>query len=233
MSEKRLIDGALSDAERSVLESIQLDKPSRESASRAAAALGLAPASAWALGGSGWLASLAVVGVGCLTWVAVSGSEATSPPRESSALVAPAALPVVAPPRVEERSVAPSNAEASVVAAVVPSEKHSTPVAQVAAPPSAVKVAPKAERSSSSLAEQIALLDRARAALARGRVADALRDVSAYQSRFGAGAFAQEAAVLRVQALARAGRKDEAHDEASAFARKYPKSPHASQVSRY
>ena len=229
MSEKKLIDGPLSDDERSVLESIQLDRPSRESARRAAAALGLAPASAWALGGSGWLSSIAVIGAGCLAWVALhEREEPVASVRDRGELVAEAAsAPVVVEPSfVEMPSEGPD-----VVAELEPVETQA--VARSSSKPiSAKREAPKTTVPS-SLSEQITLLDRARSALSQGRAADALRELGTYTSRFGSGAFAQEAAVLRVQALASAGRGSEAHDEARAFSRKYPQSPHASQVSRY
>src|SRR5690606_26967779 len=64
--------------------------------------------------------------------------------------------------------------------------------------------------SVASLNEEVALLDRARSAVRAGHPADALTRLDEHSARFPKGSLALEAQVLRVQALAAAGRTEEA-----------------------
>lgn len=72
------------------------------------------------------------------------------------------------------------------------------------------------------LAQEQALVDTARAALARGRAIDALRAADEHAARFPAGKLAEERENLAIQALAFAGRRDEAQARAGRFHKRYP-----------
>jgi TolA-binding protein len=84
--------------------------------------------------------------------------------------------------------------------------------------------------AASSLAQQIAAVDRARSALDTGDAARARRLADSYESEYPGGAFTQEAEVVRIDALVREGNRPEAERVAKRFLGAYPKSPHASRV---
>ena len=81
----------------------------------------------------------------------------------------------------------------------------------------------------SGLQAQLSAIDDARAALARGGAAEALRLVDAYDAKFDAPLFAQEATVLRVEALVRAD-PVAARRVGDGFLARWPNSPHATKV---
>ncbi len=107
------------------------------------------------------------------------------------------------------------------------------PPAATAAPPATAPRAPVARASrpaSESISEQIAELDRARAALDAGSTERALHLVDAYEASYPSGALVQEAELLRVEALVRAGNRPDAERAGKRFLAAYPKSPHAARV---
>jgi len=132
---------------------------------------------------------------------------------------------------------APPSSDASAVP-VAPSESVSTPAPSLEPPlvpaprtsadahagapalPSATTSSPPA----SSLADEQALVDRARAALARGRAPDALAAVDEHQRRFPRGRLAEEREILAIQALVAAGRSADARLRAARFRTTFPKS---------
>jgi hypothetical protein len=82
----------------------------------------------------------------------------------------------------------------------------------------------------STLAEEVGLLRRARAALNAGDPAAALAHLAEHSRRFPAGVLAEERDAARVLALCHAGRRDEARAQASRFLRERPSSPLAARV---
>ena len=80
------------------------------------------------------------------------------------------------------------------------------------------------------LAQEVALVDRARGALARGDAARALAALDDYEARFTRRKFAPEALYLRMEALLRAGHSDAARGVAEKLAKSYPTSPHAARA---
>lgn len=80
------------------------------------------------------------------------------------------------------------------------------------------------------LAEEVALVDRARGALARGDAAAALKALDEYDLRFSPRKFAPEALYLRMESLLRLGRSDEARSVAQSLVNAYPTSPHAARA---
>lgn len=86
-------------------------------------------------------------------------------------------------------------------------------------------VAPSATKDpASSLAEERALLEMGRSALARGQSADAVAAARKHERTFPRGKLTEEREVLMVQALAASGARDEAKARAARFAQSYPSS---------
>lgn len=95
------------------------------------------------------------------------------------------------------------------------------PHASSTPPDTSTRAAPSA---TSTLAEEQALVDRARAALSRGRPKDALAAVTEHERRFGRGRLAEEREILAIQALVADGRTTEARTRAARFRTTFPKS---------
>jgi TolA-binding protein len=132
----------------------------------------------------------------------VSPAEVTSEARVfASAPRAAIEPPVLAPPTA---SVSPT-----VVSAAIPVST---------AAPSAIK------DPASSLAEERALLEMGRSALARGQSTDAVAAARKHERTFPRGKLTEEREVLMVQALAASGARDEAKARAARFAQSYPSS---------
>lgn len=75
-----------------------------------------------------------------------------------------------------------------------------------------------------SYAAELRLLQRAQAAYASSHFADALALAAEHRRRFPRGRLTEEREALRVRALSRAGRTDEADRAAKAFAERFPRS---------
>ena len=80
------------------------------------------------------------------------------------------------------------------------------------------------------LTEELGALDRARLALAKNDARRALEGLDGYDRRFPSGRLQLEAEVLRIDALAKLGRKDGARQHAEAFLRRHPNSVLATRV---
>ncbi|MGH1344401.1 MAG: hypothetical protein ACRBN8_22770 [Nannocystales bacterium] len=107
--------------------------------------------------------------------------------------------------------------EAGVTAVPVSIEE---PAPQTAAP----------RKNQGSVADELALIERARASVDRGQAKAALGVLKTHRRKFPKGAFLEEAAALRASALCKSGRVDAAAKASAAFLRRYPKSVHASRV---
>lgn len=95
----------------------------------------------------------------------------------------------------------------------------------VAARPTAPVVSP----APATDADEIAIIDAARGALAKAP-ATALSHVARYRSLFRSPRFSDEADAVEVQALAALGRRDEASSKAAAFLAAHPNSPYSQRV---
>ena len=91
-------------------------------------------------------------------------------------------------------------------------------------------VAQVAPVGASTLTEQVAALDRARAALEAHDGAKARKLALAYEAEYPGGAFTQEAELVRIEAFSRDGNRAEAERAGKRFLAMYPKSPHAPRV---
>jgi hypothetical protein len=96
----------------------------------------------------------------------------------------------------------------------------STPIA----PETAVQQTQAPAPRETMLTEELGALDRARVALAGGDARHALDELETYDRRFPSGRLQLEAEVLRIDALAKVGRKDAARSRAEAFLRRHPNS---------
>jgi outer membrane protein assembly factor BamD (BamD/ComL family) len=93
------------------------------------------------------------------------------------------------------------------------------------APASAAPTTPSSgSPDPSNLASEQAQIDIARAALARGRPADALRSLGEHSRLYPSGKLREEREALAVQALAQSGQKTAAASRAERFRRSFPNS---------
>jgi hypothetical protein len=81
-----------------------------------------------------------------------------------------------------------------------------------------------------TLSEELALLDQARSALAGGDARHALALLDRYDTKLRATHLNAEAALLRIEALAKGGHADEARKRAQKFIETYPDSPLADRA---
>lgn len=138
-------------------------------------------------------------------------------PRPLAVEVAPTEAPTEAAATAVERAVPPD--EGAVGSA---DEAHSEP------PPS--PAAAEADRPIPTLAAERRLVDLARAALAQGRHEPALSALATHRRRFRDGSLAEERDALEVEALAAAGRREEASRAATEFERAHPESLYRARV---
>ncbi|MFT3772527.1 MAG: hypothetical protein QM820_44605 [Minicystis sp.] len=129
----------------------------------------------------------------------------------------PAAIATGAPARSTEP--APGEVEPTVKPSAAPAPRAS----------SSAKTAPTSDPAS-DLAEEQALIDTARAALARGRSGDALRAADEHARRFPRGRLSQERELLVIQALLLAGRRSDAEARAQRFKTAFPRSLYGSAI---
>ena len=244
---------ARSELEVSVLNAADVDRAPREALQRVAASLGVSTSlvalsgtagAASALGalGTGGLVKSLLLGVGAGTLV--SGTLLAL----SVATESPAAPPVAlsgperdAPQSAREgaRAFAPSRpADSPGASATVPAVSLETRASSPRPlPRSAASTAPRAglaaapvPNATSSVAEEVFELDRARALVAAGNAKDALRVLDAYALRWPDGVMALEASVVRVEVELARGDRASAERHARAVIAAHPNTGHARKV---
>ena len=254
---RRMLDDALGDDggdAAALLRSARFDSPSDDARNRAAIALGIAggtalgtmAASAGASGavGAAGAGKVGAIGGGAMLfkWIGVGVAGAflavtavklvvphdagdRDAVRPASSVAAPARDPfaVIPPPRPIATISTPSAAPS--VAPIAPSNAQQAGSARTAVSASA---SPSARPL--SIADEIALLDKARTALADGDTASALRILDAHDRAFPNGALGPEASVLRIDALADAGDETNARAEAKRFLAAHPNGPQSRHV---
>lgn len=135
-------------------------------------------------------------------------ASSTEPAPESGAVASRTALEEEVSAR-EEPEVVPSPAPTELVRVSEPSARAATP-SEGRAPAEVEEPAASSPPLAGTLAEELALMDRARQSIARGDHAAALQALDEHDTRFPAGTLVRERDVLRVTALCAAGRDDEA-----------------------
>ena len=237
---RRLLDGGADPFATELLRSAVDDQPSSRAMHGTMAALGLATVSTTAAAASTipaatkgvvglklslvkWV-GLATVGGGLL-WGAAQLADSPTPP------VAPLTVGEVAQgladkavesPLIQPADEQPADQEPAARADAAP---ETDPPADEE-PPAAAPIA-----QGGSLSDEIAALDEVRQAL-NTSPAQALAALARYHARFPQGALSQEAQVLRIEALRRAGRAGEARSLARAFLARHPSSPLAQAYPR-
>lgn len=237
-----LLDGA-TDLEALLLKAAQTDTPDPDarartienikSASHAAALVGGGFVGArWFTGGwaalSKWLI-FGGIGMAVVVGVVVRLASRDAPPPSAPVIVEaplPAPLPIDSPtkvdepksvtvdslPKVEERA-----PRAIVNKTVMAAEQPETPPEPRATP-------------AESIREETAFLENVRRQVEASQFPEALASLRTYDTRFGNGVLAEEAAVLRVKALAASGSVREAQQAVEAFERRYPRSSYLPRV---
>jgi hypothetical protein len=185
-------------------------------------------------------ASAAITAAGVAKWIAVGivagtaavvAVEKTHPPVMApvTPMAAKVSAPVVSDPTIAQ------------------APRHEAPPLEIAVPaaPSTARRGPEPVRvdepeeeprpeiaveEPTVLAQELARLEQVREAMAQGRAARALELLGRYDRDFASGSMSSEAAALRVEALVRAGRHEEAREAARAFLNKYPRSPLSDRV---
>jgi hypothetical protein len=206
----RLLDepGESNSLERALLRAGSSYRTSPNTRAKVLAGLGLAAGSTTLLTGTAAAASAAAK----LTWtklllgVSVMGAVAAVPVGYYALRhpTAPVSRPAASLPMVSDPAPAPA-----------------APDTQAAAP---------AARAATLLTEELGALDHARLSLANGDARRALEELEAYDRRYPQGRLQIEAEVLRIDALAKVGRKDVARQRAEAFLRHHPNSVLATRV---
>jgi hypothetical protein len=140
-----------------------------------------------------------------------------------------------APPVVETalRQPIPEPVEPAATPEPAPAEPSVVPsptVDELALQPASAPSPETEDRPVTTLAAERRLVDSARAALSQDRPDPALSAIATHRRRFPEGALAEERDALEVEALAAAGRRDEAAGAAERFARRYPDSLYRGRV---
>lgn len=224
----RLRDEAESPLELMLLEAGSSYKCSPEARAKTLAALGVAGSAAVSAGivsssfasklGWGKLLLISGLGAGIVAPLGVVGWNRFHSHATPIAKVAAPAI-AVAPP-------APAAEPPPVVATAEGPAEATAPAAKPEV--SEVRVAPP-----SDLAAEVGVLDAARSRLDGGDARGALAKLDEYSHAYPHGHLVLEAEVLRIGALAKAGRKGAAQKHAAAFLRHHPNSVLASRVRGY
>ena len=256
---RRMLDDALGEDEGDaamLLRSARFDSPSDDARNRTAVALGIAGGAALgtmaasagasaagagkvgAIGGGAML--LKWIGIGVAgAFLAVTAAKVVAPRdtgahdavRPVSTFAAPARDPfaVIPPPppiaTPAERSTIATPSAAPSVTPITPSSAQQAGSARTAVSASA---SPSARPL--SIADEVALLDEARSALAGGDTTSTLRILDAHDRTFPNGVLAPEASVLRIDALVDSGDETSARAEANRFLAAHPNGPQSRHV---
>ena len=177
-----------------------------------AAATGMSAVVKWGIG----VGVCALLVAGGLALRHASAVRATAP----AAIAPPAAAPLPA-------DTIPTT-DPPVTSATAPSATAAASVMAAAPPPAPASTSAKS--SASSLTDEVAAIDAARATLDQGDARGCLAKLDAYQRAFPRGALWQEATVMRIDALLRAGDRKGARALADRFLARNPASPYSARI---
>jgi hypothetical protein len=241
----RLVESSPHALARDLLDSGIDDAPPAGSAPRIAAAIGLAAgvtsagipalaASSGAIGSShlGVLGVMKWLGAGMLAGTVASGGAAiayrSAASSNTPALSAPAMVPRVthAPPTGTELTTPRAEVPAPVVTLGAPLAAPPEPSVALPRPASEPAVATLPDEAS-ALAYEVALIDQARVSLRGGDARATLAALTRYDAERQTRVLDREAAVLRIEALRLAGRRNEASEQAQRYLDRYPADAHA------
>ncbi|HEY5961869.1 MAG TPA: tetratricopeptide repeat protein [Polyangiaceae bacterium] len=231
----RLIDGDTNEFERMLLGAVAHEQPSRWQRHRMRRAVWL---TRFGILGSALnaLANFGPHGIGTilLSTSLVVGASTPIEPTQATERTNPVLTPTAAKAKAPSREPSAPAAAPTTTASVPSVENGVAPTNDAAATPtrSSTTKLGTSTRGGAGLREEIVLLDQARTALRQGQASRTLAAVDQYRSSFPRGAFDQEAAVLRVEALQSLGNRTRAVAEANAFLARNPNSPHGDRVRR-
>ncbi len=252
MSEpSRLCDDAGTDAfARTLLKAASIDREPDDGAARALVALGLVGAAAAldvgrsATGAAGKASSAATASVGAklgvLALLAAGGIAAaiasSSPPKTS--LIGPSAAggaPATAVPSIAASDVLPASPQEAAIPVdeLPPAAALSTASAPAHAPRSGrrpVDARPSVVASRGGVGDEIALIDRARAAIADGDTANAAKELDTYDERFGDGSLVLEAMLARIELHLARSEDARARELCERFLRDHPNTAYDRRV---
>jgi hypothetical protein len=245
----RLLDHGATSEELKLLRAGLTEEPGLEGKQRLAAALGLgvtawgatstasAATNAMSKAGMGasfggklgvkWLVVLAGgVTVGAAALVVMLAKPApvveSTPPRAAPGVV-------VAAPRV---AVTSADSAPSVGTDPAPVERVAVAEAPkaAAAPRQTVEASTPAPADSASISREIAAVDQVRTLVSKGQSSAALTALGKYRKEFPRGVLRQEATLLQIEALAKAGNLAAAREIGQRFLREHPRTPHEKRV---
>lgn len=211
---RRLVEGEGTGLERLLVDAVRRERPAQQLRARMSPDLGVGSAAgpgaapvvvATKTGAGAWLAAGLVVAV-AVAAVAVAGPIAS----RRSERTAPAAKQGGGAPQLAKPAVTPTEA--------------------VPGPGLAPTAMASRDDRESALAEEIRLLDAARASVSGQRAREALATLQTYFANHADGALAPEARALQVEALAAAGRLHDAGRAAREFLRRHPAGPLSDRV---
>lgn len=227
----RLMHSGASDFEARLLRAGRGDAVSERSRRVIVSGLGVGGVMFWASGlmaavqkaGKGWLAAGALSGAALWAGVKMYGTTAPVNPPHKVVMATPTVAPVtpVTPvtPEVEAAPLPPVETAKST------DERLKSLSSRARANRSA-----SAANDKSTLAEELAMVDLARAALARKDAAQSLRLLDEYAHRFSPRRLDTEATVLRIEALSAAGDRATAARLGQTFLIRHPQGPYARRV---
>lgn len=247
MSEpSKLCDDVATDTfERTLLRSAELDREPGDGAARALAALGLTVPSASeggiepgnalpAAGGTPAVAAGASIaakvgGIALLAAGAIAGIVLATSPGEVARAPRAVSSAAVAEPARSETPPAPEEETAPPVVAIA--DLPPAPAAPVRVlRPVAIAPAPAATSAPRGVSEEIALIDRARAALSAGNTAHAERELAAYDTRFADGELVLEAKLARIELHLARAEHAQARELCERFLREHPRTAYERRV---
>jgi hypothetical protein len=193
----------------------------------AAQSVGTAVAGAGPLGLVKWVGIGIFAGVMGLGALKVSGSLSHTPaPNRASAPATVASIVPVAPMHAQRPAVPAMSSAASSIKGDEPREESRT----LSRPPDETPGVPSAAPANSSLAAEMQELELVRQAIKQGRSGEALRLLDAFAAQRPRARLSEEAAVLRIEALAASGETSEAKRLAAEHLRVYPASAFGDRI---
>jgi TolA-binding protein len=224
---RRLLDEGSTSFESKLLRAGRKDAPAPHDRRRIAAALGVGSvfaagtvATGASASGKTWLglttasAFRLTVGIVVGAVAVYGGVRALAPRPEDPSIKAAVTVKHAAPPPVSQSLTAPA-------------EDKPAPVDTADSPPRR----PAARTVPDTLSGELALLDQARHALARGDYPAALATLDDYTRRFPKRHLSSEATVLRIETLVKSGDLTQAAQLGKSFLARHPNGPYAKRVS--
>lgn len=250
MSDPRRLheDADVPEFDRALLQAARLDREPEDGAARALLALGIGAGASALIAGEGSAAPGAAKGGASVLGMSAATKSVIGLALVSGIVLAlrMATAPAVAPPPTRLQSIEPATTPAPLAAAATePHERVEAttsvvdlPSAKVtvsarpasAAPPVPARVEPKTELKEPSISEEIALIDRARSALAAGDPSAAERALDDHDARFANGMLVLESKVARIELLVGRGDSNGARALAERFLAEHPRSAYENRV---